>query len=187
MPSIEPQHPTDLPAIEALLDLAFGRDRHARPSYRLREGVAPLDDLGLVARDKGALVGTLRFWPVAIGTRDGGDGLPPAILLGPLAVHPDRRGEGIARALLTRGLERAAKAGHRLVVTVGEPDLFAPFGFVPARGAGLSMPVPVEDARFLAAELVPGALARAAGVLGRWRGGAAAADAAERKEISATG
>ncbi len=183
MPRIEPQHPTDATAIEALLDLAFGRDRHARPSYRLREGVAPIESLGLVARIGGALVGTLRFWPVAVGDRDDGDG-PPALLLGPLAVHPDRRGQGIARGLVGRGLERAAAAGHRVVVTVGEPGLFARFGFAQARAAGISMPVPVDEARFLAAELVPGALARTTGVLGRWRG---EADDAMKNEVSAAG
>jgi len=182
MPSIEPQHPTDAPAIEALLDLAFGRDRHARPSYRLREGVAPIEALGLVARIDGALVGTLRFWPVAVGEHDGD--CPPALLLGPLAVHPDRRGGGIARGLVGRGLERATKAGYRVVVTVGEPGLFARFGFARARAAGISMPVPVDEARFLAAELVPGALARTTGVLGRWRDDAGAV---AKEEISAAG
>ncbi len=167
MPRIEPQNPTDAPAIEALLDLAFGHGRHARPSYRLREGIAPIETLGLVAREDGALVGTLRFWPVSVGDRDDA----PALLLGPLAIHPDRRGQGIARGLVGRGLERAAKAGYRVVVTVGEPGLFARFGFAQARAAGLSMPVPVDEARFLAAELVPGALAQTTGVLGRWRGG----------------
>ena len=67
MVDIATQKPGDGPAIEHLLDLAFGPDRALRPSYRLRDGVAPVAALGFTARAGGRLVGTLRFWPVVVG------------------------------------------------------------------------------------------------------------------------
>lgn len=39
--SIEPQTPADEPAIEALLDLAFGLSRRTKTSYRFREEKRP--------------------------------------------------------------------------------------------------------------------------------------------------
>jgi len=181
LPAIDLQHPSDLPAVEALLDLAFGAERRTRPSYRLREGADPIAALSLVARARGGVVGSLRFWPVTVDGRDA------AILLGPLAVHPDWRGRGLASALIARGLARAKDAGHEVVVAIGYPELFARFGFGSARAAGLAMPVPVEDARFLAAELRPGALAAVSGVLGPARKRAASAAQTAGSGVSAAG
>ena len=48
---IEPERPGDGPAIEALLDEAFGADRHKKQSYRFRQHVGPIEALSLVARD----------------------------------------------------------------------------------------------------------------------------------------
>ncbi len=154
------QRPGDSPAIEQLLDLCFETERRLRPTYRLRDGFAPIDGLSFVALHRGRLVGTLRFWPVAIG------GSTPALLLGPLAIHPDVQGHGGARRLVGRGLDEARRLGHGIVVAVGEPAFFSRFGFSSARRAGLVMALPVDDARFLAAELVDEALAGVTGVLG---------------------
>ena len=87
----DPADPADHAAIEDLLDRAFGGDRLARPSYRLRRRADPVAGLGFVAWDGGRLVGTLRFWPVVIG------GAAQALLLGPLAVDAAYRHRAIAR------------------------------------------------------------------------------------------
>ncbi|MEE8202751.1 MAG: N-acetyltransferase [Alphaproteobacteria bacterium] len=155
------QRPSDGPAIERLLDLSFGPDRHLRPSYRLRDGIAPIAALGLVARDGRRVVGTLRFWPVTVG------GAVPALLLGPLAVHPDDRRRGIARALIERGLADARRLGHRIVVAVGDERVFRSHGFAPAHTAGIAMPGAVDSARILVTALAPAALAGVSGVLAR--------------------
>src|SRR3972149_5864799 len=91
--------------LETLLDQGFGADRHQKTVYRLREGVAPIANLRFAIFDGARLVGSLRFWPIVIGGR------APAILLGPLAVDPPRRGEGIGRALMRHGLDEAARLG----------------------------------------------------------------------------
>ena len=142
-----------------MLDLCFGVNRRARPSYRLRAGAAPLDELAFVLRDRDAVVGTIRFWPVTAGNR------VPALLLGPLAVDFDYRGLGFANDLIARGLAAARRHGHIVVVAIGDQERFARFGFMPAAPLGLAMPVPVDEERFLVAELEPGALAGVAGVL----------------------
>ncbi len=154
MVDIACQTPADGPAIEDLLDRAFGPDRLARPSYRLREGVRPLADFGFVARDGDKLVGTLRFWPIAIG------GAACALLLGPLAVDEAYRRRAIASSLINRGLEGA---GPRKVIAVGDLNLFGRFGFTAATPLGLVMPGLADADRLL----VRGALAGVAGGLAR--------------------
>ncbi len=135
MYDITDQHPDDDAAIERLLDVAFGPERHAKTSYRYRRGVAPVDGLSLVARDRSAIVGTIAYWPVTIGAAR-----TPGLLLGPLAVAPERHGRGIGAGLIRRSLEGARKAGHRRVLLVGDGRYYRPFGFRPAEGLGIAMP-----------------------------------------------
>jgi len=75
--------------------------------------------LSLVVRDPGIEIsGSISFWPLVIGLKK-----TSALLLGPLAVHPDRQGLGIGLALMREGLSRAKAMGHRLVLLVGEEVL----------------------------------------------------------------
>ena len=54
--------------VEALYDLCFAPGRSALSSYRLREGVDPIPELCLTARDNdGILAGAVRNWPVRVG------------------------------------------------------------------------------------------------------------------------
>lgn len=158
---IEPQRPEDLDAIEALLDRSFGPERTRKTVYRLREGIAPRQDLSFVAHDEeGGLLASLRFWPIVIETT-------PAILLGPLAVDPKMRGQGVGRSLVRHGLNMARLNHDRLCVVVGAPEYYSPYGFVPATPAGLVLPGPVEPERFQVMELVSGALEGVRGLIRR--------------------
>ena len=137
---LEAETPSDAPDIEALLDRAFGADRHAKRSYAYRRGIDSIAALRLVARDPARrLVGTLRFWPVGVDAGDRG-GSRPALLLGPLAVEPELKGQGVGRALMADGLARAAALGHGLVLLVGDIAYYGQFGFAPAAPLGLFMP-----------------------------------------------
>ena len=158
--TIQPERAEHGPAIDQLLDHSFGLDRSRRTVYRLRDGLAPIEGLCHVALAEGELVGSLRFWPVAIS------GLAAA-LLGPLAVEPRLQGRGIGQALVRHGLDRATRLGYALAVLVGSPEYYRRFGFVPATPLGLTLPGPVEPERFQVRELWPGSLALARGPVTR--------------------
>lgn len=115
--------------------------------------------LSLVAVKEGRLVGTLRLWPVVTG-----DGRL-ALLLGPLAVDQAERSAGIGARLMRLAIKRARRAGHSAILLVGDEPYYTRFGFTPELTGGLDLPGPVDRARFLGLELVPGALSGASGVL----------------------
>ena len=151
----------DQPAIDHLLDLAFGLDRRVKSSYRLREGSHAIDGLSLVIRDDAVgVAGTIAFWPLRIGV----DGAP-ALLLGPLAVHPQRQNLGIGLALMREGLKRARAMGHGLVILVGDEPYYARVGFRKLPRDLLIMPGPTNPERFLYLELEPGALDGVSGLV----------------------
>jgi predicted N-acetyltransferase YhbS len=149
----------DVAAREALLDEAYGAARFAKTSERLREGRLPAHGLSLVADEGRRLVGTLRLWNVVAGPgRD-------ALLLGPLAVHPDCRNRGIGTALVRRAIARARRAGHGAILLVGDLAYYGRFGFSAALTDELWMPGRYERDRLLAFELKPGALAGTRGLI----------------------
>src|SRR4051812_25793753 len=101
---IRAEEPDDVEAVEGLVALCFGPGRIAKTAYRLREGVSEVRELSFVAVDQasGALLGSVRFWPVAVGGH-------ASLLLGPLAVQPHLRGQGIGIGLMQHGLEAARR------------------------------------------------------------------------------
>lgn len=155
--SIESLLPQDAAINESLLDAAFGPGRHAKAASRLRAGLEMMPQLGLCVRSEGRLIGSIAFWPIQVADRQ-------AILLGPLAVEPGRQGQGIGKALIAAGLQRAQDLGHELCILVGDPAYYMPLGFRPASPGGILMPGNPDPKRLLALELQPGALK---GVTGR--------------------
>lgn len=153
---IRDERPRDALAREALLDACFGLARFAKTCERLREGRAAAGGLSFVAVDGARIVGTLRFWHVACGR-------VPALMLGPLAVADSHRAAGIGGALMRHGLARAAELGHGAVMLVGDAPYYARFGFAAAPVGALTLPGPVDRARFLGLALRPGGFAGAEG------------------------
>lgn len=153
-------------AIERLLDLTFGIDRHQKSSYRLRDGVPAVSELCTVAVEHDdfgneELVGTIRFWEVMAGKING---CPvKALLLGPIAVKPTLQGSGLGSKLIRICLNKAAAAGYRSVLLVGDESYYSRFGFSRTLTLGLGMPAPTDPNRFLGLELTDGALAGAIG------------------------
>jgi predicted N-acetyltransferase YhbS len=135
--------------VEALYDLCFAPGREALSSYRLRDGVPPVAELARIARDEnGILGGAIRFWPIRVGQT-------PALLLGPIAVHPTAQGEGLGAALIRDTLADAANQGWARVVLVGDLPYYQRFGF--SRLSGVEMPPPTNPARVLGLALREGA------------------------------
>jgi predicted N-acetyltransferase YhbS len=60
-------------------------------------------------------------------------------------------------------IEEATRRGHRAILLVGDASYYARFGFDECQTLGLDMPGPVDRARFLGLELMPGALVGARG------------------------
>ncbi len=156
--AIRHETPFDVAAREALLDLCFGAGRTRKTCERLREGRVPAHGLALVVEQDGRLVATIRLWDVSAGGR-------PALMLGPVAVEPALQGLGIGAKLIRDALGRAADSGHAAVLLVGDAPYYARFGFSRDVVAGLSLPGPYEEVRFLGRELVPGALTGAVGLV----------------------
>lgn len=144
--------------VEALYDLCFAPGREALSSYRLRDGVEPVRTLCLNLRDGGAVVAAIRYWPVAVAQK-------PVLLLGPVAVHPTRQGEGLGGYLILESLERARALGWERVLLVGDEPYYSRFGF--SRIDGVEMPPPTNPARVLSLELAKGAWAGLRGAVQR--------------------
>lgn len=141
MYEISREGPDDRWEVEYLFDTCFAPGREALSSYRLREGVPPVRDLCLLARDgDGILAGAIRFWPVRVGKAE-------ALLLGPIAVHPTRQGEGLGGRLIREGLDRAEAARWPRVLLVGDAPYYGRFGF--RRLDGVEMPPPTNPERIL--------------------------------------
>lgn len=154
---LEEETEADWWEVEALYDLCFAPGRTALSSYRLRDGVATVASLCLVLRDDdGILAGVIRYWPVRVGEVS-------ALLLGPVAVHPTRQGEGLGGLLINESLAEARRLGWRRAMLVGDAPYYNRFGFrkLPA----VVMPPPTNPDRVLGLELRKGAWEGVAGLV----------------------
>ncbi|WP_372841062.1 GNAT family N-acetyltransferase [Phaeovulum sp.] len=146
---LEEETEADWWEVEALYDLCFAPGRTALSSYRLRDGVRPVTELCLVLRDgDGVLAAVIRYWPVLVGGKR-------VLLLGPIAVHPTRQGEGLGGLLMHESLAEARRLGWERVLLVGDAPYYNRFGFT--RLEGVLMPPPTNPDRILGLALQPGA------------------------------
>ena len=157
MIDIRPERPEDGLAVRRVNEAAFGRPDEADLVDRLREDVPSY--FALVAAREDLVVGHIAFTPVAIEAARSID----ARGLAPMAVLPEHQRAGIGAALVRAGLASCHDAGAEAVVVLGHPAYYPRFGFEPAAGFGLRSEYDVPPEAFMVLELVPGALARAAG------------------------
>ncbi|MGE0563609.1 MAG: GNAT family N-acetyltransferase [Pseudolabrys sp.] len=156
--TILPETAADAVAIERLHERTFGPGRFARTAYRLREARDHVLELSFTARIGTLMVGSVRLTPILIDTT-------PALLLGPLTIEPPFRDRGIGKAMIERALADAKKAGHKLVVLVGDEPYYGKHGFKPVPKGRVKMSGPVDPARLLVAELAPGAFDGVSGLI----------------------
>ena len=136
-------------AIEALLDAAFGTDRHSRTAYRVRYGMAWKPALSFsVHGPDGALLGLIQCWPVMLASDDGAR--HNLIMVGPVAVHPDAQGRGIGSALM----DIAMAAGSvdfpaTPMMMIGDYDYYRRWGFDPDATQNWRLNGPFERDRLL--------------------------------------
>ena len=141
-PDFRPETPNDGPAVEALLDRAFGPGRFVKVSERVREFARFRPDLSVCVWDDATLLGSVRMSQVHIGGA-------PAMFLGPLAVRTDQRSSGLGGQLVSRACAASEAAGFPVVLLVGDEPYFARFGFAAAPTAAIVMPGPVDPRRLL--------------------------------------
>jgi predicted N-acetyltransferase YhbS len=87
------------------------------------------------------------------------------LLLGPVAVHPTRQGEGLGALLIHESLAEARRLGWTRVLLVGDAPYYRRFGF--RRMDRVVMPPPTNPDRVLGLELAPGAWSGVEGAVGK--------------------
>lgn len=167
-----PLEAVDPAMIEEVLDRAFGPDRLARTAYRIREGMDWLPGLSLAALDANdMLVGTIQCWPIGLQTKQG---QVPLVMVGPVAVVPERQGEGfgvgLMSAMIAEDARLASSGGPALPqVLIGDAEYYGRWGFSAAMTGGWRCPGPYEPHRLLARGHGLAAMP-AEGMLGPWQG-----------------
>ena len=168
MASIIPLAEIDPQLVEALLDSAFGTDRHDRTAYKLRDGMDMLEGLSLAAVDqeKHELLGSIQCWPIALTDEEGRK--HPMIMVGPVAVYPDFQREGIGRMMMAALLKEIHADDPLPLVMIGDPEYYGRFFDFTAEGtSGWTLPGPWEPSRLLVRSNAKNALPET-GKLGPW-------------------
>lgn len=162
MYQLEEETDADWWEVEALYDLCFAPGRTALSSYRLRDGVDKVAPLCLVLRDETeTLAAVIRYWPVQVGGK-------AVLLLGPVAVHPTRQGEGLGGLLINESLAEAKRLGWERVMLVGDAPYYQRFGF--RKLQGVIMPPPTNPDRVLGLDLVRDAWVGVTGQVEKYAG-----------------
>lgn len=163
-----PLDAVDPSLVEEVLDRAFGTDRHSRTAYRIREGTQWLPALSFAALDADdMLVGTIQVWPVALTDAQGRR--HPLLMVGPVAVVPERQREGFGKALMRGMLDSIDARAPLPQVLIGDPEYYGSFGFSAAPTQGWTVPGPYEPRRLLVRAQNPAVLPDK-GSLGAWIG-----------------
>jgi len=155
--------------IEEVLDRAFGAGRHERTAYKVREGMDWLPALSFAALDEDdMLVGTIQVWPVGLTDPEGRS--HPMLMVGPVAVIPERQREGFGQSLMLAMLAALDDRAPLPQVLIGDADYYGRFfGFSAAPTAGWTLPGEWEPERLLVRAVNPAVLP-ATGMLGPWHG-----------------
>jgi predicted N-acetyltransferase YhbS len=127
--NIRPEQPRDIAAIHDIILVAF--ETHRYSSHKEHHIVAALRNAGaltvsLVAEVDQQLVGHIACSPVAIDAKAG-----EWFGLGPVAVLPDRQGQGVGGALVKACIEQLRSRSAAGIVLLGDPGYYGRFGFAP--------------------------------------------------------
>lgn len=154
---IRPEQPEDIPAIHHLNERTFDTPDEANLVDRLRKEVDPCISLVAVddSLDGGRVIGHILFTPVTIEPAVSDR---PLCGLAPMAVLPERQGQGIGSLLVEAGLSASQAAGFHSVVVLGHPEFYPRFGFKPASARGITSRYEVGPEYFMVMELVEGGL-----------------------------
>ncbi len=158
--TIRAERAGDEDGVRRVNEAAFGRPDEAALVDALRAAGAVI--ASLVAADEDGVVGHILFSPATL-TAD--DTSAPIAALGPMAVLPERQGQGIGGALVRAGLAACRAAGYDLCIVLGHAEYYPRFGFRPSAPFGIRWERNVPAEVFMVAELAPGALAGQRGIV----------------------
>ncbi|HEX6186161.1 MAG TPA: N-acetyltransferase [Pyrinomonadaceae bacterium] len=160
MLTVRAETPEDYAAVRRVNELAFESAGEADLVDALRAGAAPC--VSLVAEEEGRVVGHILFSPVTVESAGGDWG---AMGLAPMAVLPERQGQGVGSALVREGLKECARLGHEVVFVLGHENYYPRFGFRTAAREGVGCEFPAPEENFMVVELRPGALGGRTGLV----------------------
>ena len=142
---ISPATIDDLPALAAVHRSAFATDLEARLMRLIvNRGQASVSLKAVVG---GTIVGHVLFSPATCEPSAATEGTPrsaEAVILsrglglGPVAVVPAHKREGIGTALVWEGIAVCQSLNSAWIVVLGEPGFYGRFGFVPASRHAIS-------------------------------------------------
>ena len=164
--TIRPEAPADCRAAEALTREAFwnvykpGCDEH-HYLHLLRQSPAFLPELTFLCEADGVPAGHVACSASRIALSGGGS--MDTVTFGPLSVLPAYQRRGLARGLVCHALRRARALGRRAAVILGDPRHYGRYGFYCGERWGITLADGLYLPGLQALELVPGALAGAAG------------------------
>jgi len=131
----------DIPAVLDIHRLAFEEEDEAILVGNLLDDETAHPLLSLVMEEDDEILGHILFTKACVAESD-----VCAMLLAPLAVHPDRQYKGIGQRLMKEGFRQLAAMGVELVFVLGDPAYYPRVGFVKDAGAlGFATPQPIPS------------------------------------------
>ena len=131
-------------------------------THILRGSESFVPELDLVALKGDQLVGNIIYTKAIIKKDD--SSTQEVLSFGPLAVLPNYQHQGIGSALIERTKELATQMGYTAILIFGNPEYYQRFGFKAAENYRIGTAWNTYADALLALELVPNALANAAGM-----------------------
>lgn len=135
---IRPETPADYARTETFITSAFATAKvsdgmEAEFVRRLRASEWYLPSLSLLMEEGGEPVGHIMLSRLPVRGREN----LKMLLLAPLAVRLDKRGQGLGAQLAREALRRAAREGYEAVCVLGDPAYYGRFGFARLDSVGL--------------------------------------------------
>lgn len=119
---IRKEQEIDNTEINILYTNSFGPGRYAKSAFRYREKYDHLIDISQVLICQNKLIGSVRFWNILVNNKK-------SLLLGPIVMHRDYRGQGFGKRLLKDSILNCKNLGHNLIILVGDLSYYSKIGF----------------------------------------------------------
>lgn len=139
--SIRQETPSDYRRVEEITREAFwnlyfpGCSEHY-VVHHMRQDEAFLAELSFVIEKEGEIVGSIFYTRSQI---IGQDQTLDTISFGPVSIKPGLHRQGLGKQLIEYSIEKAKSLGHKVIVTLGYPYHYEPYGFKSGKHYNVSM------------------------------------------------